>query len=181
MMDFDLMYIDMMIPHHQSVVAMAQAALPELTDQRLIERAQAIISTQQPEIEQLREYRQAWYGSAETLPLDDTFMGAMDELMPGAHAAMGGMAMMDATALVATFCAQPNPDIAFIDLTIPHHEGAIIASQAAVERATHPEIRAFAEEVITAQQAEIEELRMIREELTGDPNPARIPFATPAA
>jgi uncharacterized protein (DUF305 family) len=34
-MEFDQMYIDMMIPHHQSIIALAQAALPRLTDERL--------------------------------------------------------------------------------------------------------------------------------------------------
>ena len=37
MAEFDLMYIDMMIPHHESIIALAEVALPELTDPRLIE------------------------------------------------------------------------------------------------------------------------------------------------
>ena len=48
-------------------------------------------------------------------------------MMPG----MGDMAtmqmQMDPDALVATFCGAKNPDLAFIDLTIPHHEMAIQA------------------------------------------------------
>lgn len=179
MMEFDLMYIDMMIPHHESIMAMAQAALPELTDERLITIAQNIIAAQGPEIERLRELRQEWYGSAEPMPMDDQTMAMMHDIMPG----MGGMmmTMMDADALVATFCAQPDPDIAFIDLTIPHHQDAIVASEAALQQATHPELVEIAQAVIDVQQAEIEELRTIREELTGDPNPATVTPATPTA
>ncbi len=33
--EFDQLYIDMMLPHHGSIVAMAQAALPLLQDERL--------------------------------------------------------------------------------------------------------------------------------------------------
>jgi uncharacterized protein (DUF305 family) len=55
-MEFDQMYIDMMIPHHQSIIAMAQAALPRLQDERLREIASAVIETQGSEIVQLQEY-----------------------------------------------------------------------------------------------------------------------------
>jgi uncharacterized protein (DUF305 family) len=79
--------------------------------------------------------------------------------------------MMDAHALVAALCAGEDPDLTFIDLTIPHHEMAIAASQAALEQATHEEIRKVAERVIQDQQREIDELQMIRSELTGEGTP----------
>ena len=59
-----------------------------------------------------------------------------------------------------------------IDLTISHHQMAIMASQAAREQATHEEIRAVAERVIQDQQREIDELQMIRSERTGGGTPA---------
>jgi uncharacterized protein (DUF305 family) len=74
--------------------------------------------------------------------------------------------------LVAAFCAADNADMGFIDLTIPHHEMAIAASAAALERATHPEIQEIAQQVIAAQEREITELTEIRERLTEAATPA---------
>ncbi len=170
-MEFDQMYIDMMIPHHQSIIAMAQAAQPRLTDERLQEIAQAVIETQGAEIEQLREYREAWYGDANPMSMDQAMMDAMEQMMLGMGDMESMAAMMDAEALVAAFCAAENPDVGFIDLTIPHHEMAIVASEAALEQATHQEIREVAQQVIDAQQREIAELTEIRQDLAGAATP----------
>lgn len=170
--EFDQMYIDMMLPHHASIIALAQAAQDRLTDERLQTIAENIISAQSAENEELRGYREQWYGSADPMPMDASMMGMMMEMMPG----MGDMAamqrQMDPGALVATFCAGEDSDLTFIELTIPHHEMAIMSSEAALEQATHDEIRAVAERVIADQQREIEELQMIHAELSGGGTPA---------
>ncbi len=172
-MELDQMYIDMMIPHHASIIAMAQAALPRLEDPRLQAMAEAIIAAQGPEIEELRGYRETLYGGAEPMPMDENMMAAMDQMMPGMTSSMEEMAFqMDATAQVAAVCAADDADLAFIDLTIPHHQMAIEASEAVLDQATHPEIQDFAQKVIDAQQREIDELTAIRGELTGAATPA---------
>jgi uncharacterized protein (DUF305 family) len=172
-MELDQMYIDMMIPHHQSMIAMAEAALPRLSDERLRQIAQSMIETQGPEIAELREYREAWYGDPEPMPMDDGMMGAMNEMMPGMSGTMEEMALqMDAAAQVAAICAAANADLAFIDQTIPHHQMAIEASQAVLDKAVHPEIRDVAQRVIDAQQREIDELTAIRQELSDAATPA---------
>lgn len=172
-MEIDQMYIDMMIPHHQSIIALAEAALPRLTDARLREIAQAVIDTQQPEIAELHDLRAQFYGEAAPMPMDDAMMTAMTEMMPGMSGTMDEMAFqMNAEAQVAAFCAAENPDLAFIDMTIPHHRMAIEASEDVLDQAVHPEIRDVAQRVIDAQQREIEELEQIRQELTGAATPA---------
>jgi uncharacterized protein (DUF305 family) len=171
-MEFDQMYIDMMIPHHQSIIAMAQAALPDLQDERLREIAQAVIEDQGAEIAQLQEYREAWYGDPNPMPMDEAMMVAMDEMMPGMGDRAAMQMQMDPNALVAAFCAGKDPDLAFIDLTIPHHQMAIQASEAAMEQATHDEIRLVAEKVIEDQQREIDELTAIRQEFTKAATPS---------
>lgn len=162
---FDQLYIDMMLPHHESIIALAQAALPRLTDPRLIGMAEDIISTQSKERAQMSTWREAWYGSA-TPDMSEPSMKAMLEAMPvGTMDDM--MQEMDPGMQVAGFCAAADPDLAFIDQTIPHHQMAIDASKIALEKAEHPEIKATAEQVIAAQQAEIDELNAIRADLTG--------------
>jgi uncharacterized protein (DUF305 family) len=169
--EFDQLYIDMMIPHHQSIIAMAEAALTRLEDERLRGIARAVIDAQGPELEELREYRERFYGGAEPVLMDGPMMGMMERMMPG-MASMDEMAFqMDAAAQVAAICAAADADKAFIDLTIPHHEMAIASSEAALEQATNGEIRDFGRRVIDAQEAEIAELAKIREELYGSATP----------
>lgn len=174
-MDLDQMYIDMMVPHHASIIALAEAAMPRLTDPRLRDIAQAIVSTQQPEIEELRGHRQRFFGDSMPMPMDRGMMEAMQQMMPGMMDAMGNMDdmafQMDARAQVAAFCAAENPDLAFIDLVIPHHQMAIVSSEIVRDRTQRADVRAFAERVIAAQQRETDELTAIRDEITGAATP----------
>ena len=58
-------------------------------------------------------------------------------------------------------------DERFIDAMVPHHQGAISMAEVALENAEHPELLQLAENVISTQQAEIEELRAIKEQEFG--------------
>ena len=53
-MEVDLAYIDMMIPHHASIIALSQVALTELQDERLRRIAEAIIDAQDAKIRNSR-------------------------------------------------------------------------------------------------------------------------------
>ena len=175
--EFDQMYIDMMMPHHQSIIALSEVALPLLEDQRLKDMAQDIIDSQTAEQETMRQLRKEWYGSAESEPLDEEMM-----MMTMGHSSCDeqGMDMdmdemmniMDAEWNVETFLASDDYDMAFIEQTIPHHQMAIDSSELALELAVHPELKEIAEDVIEAQQREIDLLEVIRAELTGEATPA---------
>ena len=58
---FDKAFIDAMIPHHQSAISMAQVALEKSENPKIKELAGNIVSAQQREIEQMLQWRQAWY------------------------------------------------------------------------------------------------------------------------
>jgi uncharacterized protein (DUF305 family) len=58
-------------------------------------------------------------------------------------------------------------DERFIDAMVPHHQGAIDMAEVALENAEHLELLQLAENVISTQQAEIEELRLIKEQEFG--------------
>jgi uncharacterized protein (DUF305 family) len=165
--EFDLMYIDMMIPHHESVIALAEVAQHELSHPDLIEIAEAIVETQDAEIREMELLRDEWYGDAETVSMD------MMMEMPGMGADMPMMAQqMNAEWQVQAFCTAENRDLAFIDQVIPHHQMAIDASEAALEEAVHPELEAIAQRVIEDQQHEIDELEALHAELAATATPA---------
>jgi uncharacterized protein (DUF305 family) len=59
---FDLRFIEAMIPHHQGAVDMAQQALDKSSRPEIQELAQTIIDSQQQEIDQMEQWQQDWYG-----------------------------------------------------------------------------------------------------------------------
>ena len=58
---FDEVFIDAMIPHHQSAIEMAKVANHESENPRIKELAGNIASAQKREIEQMKQWRRAWY------------------------------------------------------------------------------------------------------------------------
>ena len=58
-------------------------------------------------------------------------------------------------------------DRAFIDSMVPHHQGAVDMAEVALENAQHGELRSLAEDIVSAQEAEIEDLRDIKSEEFG--------------
>lgn len=59
---FDLRFINAMIPHHEAAVIMAQEALQKSDRSEIKQLAQGIISSQQQEINQMQQWKKAWYG-----------------------------------------------------------------------------------------------------------------------
>jgi uncharacterized protein (DUF305 family) len=58
---FDKAFIEAMIPHHESAIAMANVALEESTNPQIREIAGDIVNAQEREISQMKEWRQQWY------------------------------------------------------------------------------------------------------------------------
>jgi uncharacterized protein (DUF305 family) len=59
---FDLRFINAMLPHHEGAVTMAKEALEKSDRPEIKKLAQDIISSQQQEIAQMQQWRKAWYG-----------------------------------------------------------------------------------------------------------------------
>jgi uncharacterized protein (DUF305 family) len=156
--DLDQLFIDMMVPHHEGAVEMALIALERSQRPEIREMAEAIIASQDAEIEQMRAWRLEWFGSADTPSMSE--MPSM-EAMPGHGAAGHGMDMQaDVEALRN---AQEPFDLAFIDAMIPHHQSAIDAAMMLRESTQRQELRDLADAIIAEQQREIDMMLEWRE------------------
>jgi uncharacterized protein (DUF305 family) len=58
-------------------------------------------------------------------------------------------------------------DRRFIDAMVPHHQGAIAMANVALENAEHEEIKELSRNIVSSQQAEIDELKSIKKEEFG--------------
>jgi len=58
-------------------------------------------------------------------------------------------------------------DERFIDEMVPHHQGAVEMAEVALENAEHEEIKQLSENIVSAQESEIEELKDIKQEEFG--------------
>ena len=158
---FDQQFIDMMVPHHEGAVAMAEIAQVRGEHTEVKQMAEAILTTQREEIDQMKAWRKDWFGSDQTPSMSQM---PMVPGMGGGHAAHGGGTMtMNMAADIEALRNAPEPfDLAFIEAMIPHHQSAIDAAKAAGTRAERPEIKQLAQEIITAQQREIDQMRQWR-------------------
>jgi uncharacterized protein (DUF305 family) len=150
--NFDLRFIDAMIPHHQGALDMAKDAKAKSQRPEMQKLADEIIKVQTKEIADLQAWRKQWYPSASSMPMaHNAQMGHMMEMTP--EQMKGMMMSQDLGAKDAEF------DLRFINAMIPHHEGAVLMAQDASTKSTHPEIKKLAQDIISSQQAEIKQMQ----------------------
>jgi uncharacterized protein (DUF305 family) len=145
---FDQRFLDQMIMHHQGAVLSAQMMIADSARPELRDLAQRIITGQQREIDQMRTWRQDWYGAATSGTLPGMMNGGM----------MGGT-MINREQMRQMMGANADVDRMFLQMMIPHHEAAITMAQQALAQADHPEIKTLAQGIITTQRAEIGEMQ----------------------
>ncbi|NRQ32210.1 DUF305 domain-containing protein [Nonomuraea sp. NN258] len=147
--DADVMFAQMMIPHHEQAVDMAELAEGRASDQEIKDLAAKIKAAQDPEIRTMRGWLTAW---GKPLP-----SGGMGHDMPG---------MMSAADLRELESAQGEEfDRRFAELMIAHHEGAIEMARTEQAQGADPEAKELAKTIETAQRAEVAQLRAILDRL----------------
>ncbi|MEH1891950.1 MAG: DUF305 domain-containing protein [Nostoc sp.] len=153
--NFDLRFIDAMIPHHQGAVEMAKEAQQKSKRPEIKKLADNIIKSQDQEITQMKQWRQAWYPKAGDKPMAyDSQMGHMMEMSSDQNKAM--MMSQDLGAADAEF------DLRFINAMIPHHEGAVTMAKDVLGKSKRPEIKQLGQEIIKAQNTEIKQMQQWR-------------------
>jgi uncharacterized protein (DUF305 family) len=158
--EFDLRFIDGMMVHHQGAINMAEAALQNSQRPEIKQLAQDIIAAQQKEIEQMKEWRQTWYPNTGAEPMMY-------------HAQMGhSMAMTEEMQASMRMDGDLGPaddrfDLRFLNGMIPHHEGALVMAEQALERSDRPELKQLSQDILTSQQAEIDQMTQWKKDWYG--------------
>lgn len=144
--DQDVMFAQMMIPHHEQAIEMSDVILAkDGVDPAITDLANQIKDAQGPEIEQLTTWLEEW-GS----PMEES--GAMDHEAMG-HGSMDGM--MSEEDMQALDAAEDAEAGLFLEQMIVHHEGAVEMAQTQVDEGENEDAVAMAQEIVETQQAEI--------------------------
>ncbi|WP_349262594.1 DUF305 domain-containing protein [Allocoleopsis sp.] len=153
--DYELRFLDAMIPHHQGAVEMAQEVLAKSQRPEMKKLAQDIIAAQKREINQMKQWRKAWYPKADSKPMAwHAQMGHMMAMSPEQMQAM--MMKGDLGAADAEF------DLRFLNAMIPHHEGALVMAKDVLSKSKRPELKKLAQEILSSQQEEIDQMKQWR-------------------
>lgn len=154
--DADIMFAQMMIPHHQQAVEMSEMLLAkEGIPAQVVEFAQGVIDAQGPEIDRMNAMLEAWGQQ----PVTDS--GGMD------HGEMGGMSgMMSQEDMTALEKAQGTEAARlYLEQMTAHHEGAVDMARDEVADGQNPHAITLAEQVINDQEAEIAQMQQMLTDL----------------
>jgi uncharacterized protein (DUF305 family) len=151
----DVMFVQMMIPHHEQAVEMSEMILAkDGVDPEVVALAEQIRAAQDPEIELMEQWLSDW-----GLP-SMSGMGGMDH--GGGYGGMGGG--MDGMMSDEQMAELQSADGAagatlFLELMIEHHVGAVEMAEQVIDDGRDADVRTLAEEMIVGQSAEITTMR----------------------
>ena len=145
--DADVTFTQNMIAHHQQAIEMADIALDPARQAgpEVLDLAARVKAAQGPEIRTMTGWLQAW---GQPVEMD---MGGGD------MSSMAGTMSEEEMDALATMTGAEFDDM-WLTMMVEHHTGAIEMATAIQADGTNPEIRALAEQIVTDQQAEIEEM-----------------------
>ncbi|MGW3561519.1 DUF305 domain-containing protein [Streptomyces sp. NPDC000963] len=152
--DADVLFAQMMIPHHEQALEMAELADGRAENAGVKKLAAAIERAQDPEIRTMRAWLAGWGrpGSAG----HGSGHGGGDA---SGHGMAGMMSEQDMKDLAGA--KGEEFDRAFAELMIAHHEGAVAMAEDERRNGVNPTARKLADDVVRTQSAEVAELRRI--------------------
>ena len=134
----EIRFLKGMIDHHHMAVMTAELCVERAVHAELREMCEDIATTQMAEIEQMQGWLEDWYGITYEPRMTPGMENEVDRL-----AALSGQ----------------DFEVAFLEMMIEHHQGAIKEARKIADRAFHPELVALANNIIAAQSAEIAMMR----------------------
>ncbi|MFH9858116.1 DUF305 domain-containing protein [Streptomyces sp. NPDC017202] len=156
--DQDVSFAQGMIPHHEQAVQMARTAESRASSSEVKDLAARIEKAQGPEITTMSGWLKAW---GEDVP---TSMPGMDHSMHGTDESSGpGMPGMMDTEDMDELMGKSGKgfDSMFLTMMVEHHEGAVEMATTEQEKGRYAPAKELAADIVTAQNAEIEEMNKL--------------------
>ncbi len=152
--DADVAFAQNMIAHHQQAIEMASLALDPTSgaSSEVTDLALRIKGAQDPEVSMMSGWLEQWRQPMTMDSSDGHDMGSM-------HAAEGMMS--DESMDQLTELTDAEFDNAWLQGMIEHHQGAITMAERIKEEGDSPDVLALADQVITTQQSEIDEMNSL--------------------
>ena len=144
----DIMFAEMMIPHHEQAITMSDLALRNSTDARVRALAVRIKTAQAPEIALMKSWVEESGMAGMHGPADHTMAGMLSEAEIEEMQSATGRAF----------------DTLFLTGMIAHHQGAVDMAKA-VAASGNAAVAKLAASIISSQTAEIAEMKALLSEL----------------
>lgn len=149
--DADVMFAQMMIPHHAQAVRMSELLLDTPgVGERTRKLAQDIKAAQQPEIDRMAGWLRDW---GAPVPATDSTGETMD------HSGHGGGMMSEEDLKALDDATGQRAERLFLEQMIRHHEGAITMARDQVGAGAHPGAVELARAIAGSQEAEVATMR----------------------
>lgn len=157
--DADVTFAQQMIPHHEQAIEMAQMAQGRASSGDVLELAADIETAQDPEIDTLQGWLEAWGEEVPSGEVDGMDHGDMGD---GSGGSMSGM--MDEDEMNDLMAASGTDwDRMFLEMMIEHHEGAVEMAQVEVDQGENRDAVALPEKIISDRRAEITQMQELLE------------------
>lgn len=142
----DVMFAQMMIPHHEQAIEMADLALRKEAAPSVTRLAGQIRAAQGPEIQTMKQWLSAWNAP-------------MAAGAAGAHGGHSDGMMSDSDLRELAEAQGETFDRLWLTMMIEHHDGAIVVAREVLRTTTNPEVRSMAQAIVSAQTTEIATMR----------------------
>ncbi|MEW2286845.1 DUF305 domain-containing protein [Streptomyces sp. NPDC047841] len=148
----DVSFAQGMIPHHRQALEMAKLAGGRASSARVKDLASRIEKAQDPEIRTMTGWLTSWGKQVPMAGMDHSGHSGMSD-MPGM------MSEADMTALEKA--TGKDFDTKFLSMMVDHHKGAVEMATTEKEKGRYGPAKAMADAIVTAQNAEIKEMRQL--------------------
>ncbi|MGX5359062.1 DUF305 domain-containing protein [Kocuria sp. KH4] len=161
--DADTMFAQMMIPHHEQAVQMSEVMLAkDDLDPDVEALANKVVAAQGPEIDQLQTMLETW---GEPTSMESGGMEGMDH---GSDSGAGMEGMMTEEQMQELEAAEDTEAAEmYLTMMTAHHRGAIDMAQEEVAEGQNPQAIEMAQKVIEDQEAEIQEMDRLLQQIQG--------------
>lgn len=138
--DADVMFLQMMYPHHAQAVEMAKLVPTRSQNQQVKDLAAAIEKAQAPEMQQMTTLLADFGKPAPSATMSHSMPGLMTPQQMTELTGLSGAAF----------------DKMWLQMMVAHHQGAITMANDELKNGTNADSKKMAESIVSTQQAEID-------------------------